>query len=62
MGNIVTINEELCIGCGVCAEMCPQKILVVDEASGKCKVTDETQCDRKRGCVESGPSEAIQIA
>lgn len=61
MGKIVEINEELCVGCRECVRICPKKILYIDEASGKCKVTDETRCDRLRGCERLCPVGALKI-
>jgi len=62
MSKIVLINEKLCIGCGACVELCPKKILYIDEKSGKCKVKDESKCDRLRGCEKACPVSAIKIA
>ncbi len=61
MNKIVLIDENLCIGCGKCVEICPKKILYLDEATGKCKVTDETQCDKRKGCERVCPVGAIKI-
>ncbi|MFH1397238.1 MAG: 4Fe-4S binding protein [Candidatus Omnitrophota bacterium] len=55
------IDEKLCIGCGVCVELCPKKILYIDEKSGKCKVTNESKCDRLRGCEKVCPMNAVKI-
>ncbi len=56
----VAIDSEACTGCGKCVAMCPRSILVLDE-SGKCKVTDESKCDRLGGCERICPVRAIRI-
>jgi ferredoxin len=61
MNKIVHIDEGLCIGCGACVALCPKKILYIDEGSGKCKVGNETRCDRRRGCEKACPVKAIKI-
>lgn len=61
MNKIVVINDELCVGCGVCIALCPKKILYIDEKSGKCEVRDESKCDRLRGCEKICPVSAIKI-
>lgn len=61
MDKTVIIDEVLCIGCGACVELCPKKILYLDGKTGKCKVTDESKCDRLRGCKEVCPVDAIKI-
>ena len=61
MNKIVLINEVLCIGCAKCVELCPKKILYIDKATQKCKVTDETKCDKLRGCERICPVNAIKI-
>ncbi len=61
MNKIVFIDEELCIGCAKCVDLCPQKILYIDIATNKCKVTDESKCDKRGGCERVCPTEAIKI-
>lgn len=60
MSKIVIIDEELCIGCGACVSLCPKEILYIDDG-GKCKVKDESKCDRLRGCVKVCPVNALKI-
>jgi ferredoxin len=59
--GIVNIDREACIGCGVCVSLCPRGILVMDEETGKCDVTDEKKCDRLAGCERACPVSAIKI-
>lgn len=61
MNKVVVIDEELCTGCGACADICPKAILYVDEEQNVCKVTDETECDKLRGCERVCPMGAISI-
>lgn len=61
MKQVVNIDDKLCTGCGACVAICPQKILYINEETGICKVTDQDQCDRLRGCEKVCPAEAIRI-
>jgi NAD-dependent dihydropyrimidine dehydrogenase PreA subunit len=61
MNKIVVIDETLCIGCGDCVELCPKKILFIDETDNVCRVTDETQCDKLKGCERVCKTGAIKI-
>lgn len=61
MNEIVIIDEEKCTGCGACVRLCPQRILYIDENTNVCKVTDETLCDKLRGCEAVCPTAAIKI-
>ncbi|MCX5712793.1 MAG: 4Fe-4S binding protein [Candidatus Omnitrophica bacterium] len=61
MNKIVIINEDLCIGCAKCVELCPKKILYIDTNTKKCKVSDETKCDKLAGCQRVCPVKAIKI-
>jgi NAD-dependent dihydropyrimidine dehydrogenase PreA subunit len=61
MSKIVVIDEERCVSCGACVSLCPKKILYIDEKDGKCKVKDESQCDRLRGCEKVCPVNALRI-
>jgi len=61
MKKVVIVDIALCIGCGACVELCPKKILYIDKENGKCKVRDESKCDRLRGCEKVCPVNAIKI-
>lgn len=59
----VIIDEERCIGCGRCMEICPA-VFYVDEEIGKSRVIDPEACEFV-GCCEAAeencPVEAIII-
>lgn len=59
----VIVDEELCIGCGNCEEICPA-VFHVDEEIGKSQVIDAGACDYV-GCCEAAeencPVEAIAL-
>ncbi len=38
------IDEEKCIGCGQCLEVCPNGVYEMDEAAGKMKIVQPMNC------------------
>lgn len=59
----VTVDEEKCIGCGRCEEICPA-VFHLNEATGKSEVIDPDACEFV-GCCEAAeencPVEAITL-
>jgi ferredoxin len=58
----VKLDEETCIGCGLCAEEYPE-VFEMDDDKARVKV-DEVPDDAKESCKEAAencPVEAIQI-
>lgn len=60
----INVEEDKCIGCGRCEEICPA-VFHVDESIGKSEVIDPDACDFV-GCCEAAaencPVEAISIS
>jgi len=60
----VRVDEEKCIGCGTCQEICPA-VFHVNEVTGKSEVVDPDGCDYA-GCCEAAeencPVEAIILS
>jgi ferredoxin len=56
------VDEETCIGCGLCAETCPEVFEMVDEkARAKVDEVPEEFAEACREAAEDCPVEAIQI-
>ena len=60
MEKVVQIDHSLCNGCETCVLMCPRQILFINE-DGVCDVTDQSRCDRLRGCERACPEGAITV-
>jgi Pyruvate/2-oxoacid:ferredoxin oxidoreductase delta subunit len=57
--DIITIDEELCDGCGVCVPSCHEgAIRIID---GKAKLIDDSFCDGLGDCLAECPQDAITI-
>ena len=54
-----TVDEDLCIGCGICADACPMKILEIEDDI--CIMTDESKCLECGTCIRECPQDAIVI-
>ena len=63
----ITINEELCKGCGLCTTVCPKNLLVLskDKLNGKgyhpAEMTDESKCISCAFCATMCPDCVIEV-
>jgi ferredoxin len=57
--KIVTINEDLCNGCGSCIPKCAEGALQI--INGKARIIKETYCDGLGACLGQCPQGAITI-
>lgn len=56
----ITIDKDLCIGCGTCSALCPDTFVLGDD--GKAAVTSEKDKACAEKAVESCPVQAIKVS
>lgn len=57
--NIITIDEDKCTGCGLCADACHEgAIQMID---GKARLISESYCDGLGACLPACPADAIHV-
>lgn len=63
----ITINEDLCKGCGLCTTVCPKNLLVLskDKLNAKgyhpAQMTDESKCISCAFCATMCPDVVIEV-
>jgi heterodisulfide reductase subunit A len=57
--TIAFVDEELCVGCGQCVEICAYKAITLDEKQKKARV-NEAICEGCGACAATCPSKAMK--
>ena len=57
--STLELEPEKCIGCGMCAAVCPHGVFEVDER--KAQVVDLDACIECGACAGNCPAEALQV-
>ena len=57
--STLVLNQDMCIGCGLCTEVCPHNVF---ELKGdKAEIIDFNACMECGACVNNCPSSALQV-
>ncbi len=52
------IDTDKCIGCGICAQICDNEVLIIEN---KAKINNAEDCDECGFCVDDCPQAAIML-
>ncbi len=55
----LTLDEQQCVGCGMCAAVCPHGVLALE--GRKARVVDLDGCMECGGCANNCPTGAITV-
>ena len=61
LANVVTLrlDEETCVGCGMCPTVCPHGVLAVNDR--KARVVDRDACIECGACARNCPVAALTV-
>jgi ferredoxin len=61
LSNVVTLSldPDLCIGCGLCLDVCPHAVFVVE--NNKARIVDRDSCMECGACSKNCPVNAISV-
>jgi NAD-dependent dihydropyrimidine dehydrogenase PreA subunit len=57
--STLKLNEELCVGCGLCTQVCPHGVFALKH--GRAEVVDLDGCMECGACVNNCPTRAIEV-
>lgn len=57
----ITIDQDKCEACGLCAQQCPRGVYFFDEKENKIQVVDLENCSMCRTCSKDCPNQAITV-
>lgn len=60
MAYTAEVNNDKCIGCSICARICPTGTLKIDKDTKKAYNTG-VFCDNAWGCIYACPTNAITV-
>ena len=58
-GRSLTLDPGRCVGCGLCADVCPHAVFSVD--AGKAAIVDRDACMECGACMRNCPASAIEV-
>ena len=58
--STLSFNKQLCIGCSLCTEVCPQAVFEMQD--NKAEIVDFNACMECGACVKNCPSKAISVS
>lgn len=61
LSDVTTLElfEDRCTGCGMCTEVCPHTVLVMD--NGQARIDDRDACMECGACAKNCPAGAIHV-
>jgi ferredoxin len=57
--STLKLDTEKCIGCGICTDVCPHQLLVMN--NGKAAAIDMDMCMECGACAKNCPASAISV-